>query len=141
MQLGGKIRKSRFREFFLTFSRVKKKSVQIIFYLSNNSKNHPIVLTISSLFQFFKKLLLFHAINGNKSKVSSLLGINPYFIKDYERASKFYNMKNCSYAIELIHHADLKSKGIIESSVSHQEILIDLINEIFNCQFFSSVSF
>ncbi len=111
----------------------KKKSVQIIFYLSNNSKNHPIVLTISSLFQFFKKLLLFHAINGNKSKVSSLLGINPYFIKDYERASKFYNMKNCSYAIELIHHADLKSKGIIESSVRHQEILIDLINEIFNC--------
>ena len=110
----------------------KNTSVQIISYLSNNSKNHPIVLTISSLFQFFKKLLLFHGINRDKSKFSSLLGVNPYFIKDYEIASKFYNMKNCSYAIEVIHRADLKSKGIIGNSENHQEILIDLINEIFN---------
>jgi len=110
----------------------KNTSVQIISYLSNNSKNHPIVLTISSLFQFFKKLLLFHGINGAKSKVLSVLGVNPYFIKDYEIASKFYNMKNCSYAIEAIHRADLKSKGIIGNSENHQEILIDLINEIFN---------
>lgn len=110
----------------------KNKSIQIIFYLSNNSKNNPLVLTISSLFQFFKKLLLFHGISGSRANVSSTLGVNPYFIKDYEIASKLYNMKSCSYAINIIHIADLKSKGIIANNESHKETLIDLINEIFN---------
>ena len=109
----------------------KNKSVKIISYLSNNSKNYPIVLTISSLFQFFKRLLLFHGINGERSKVSSVLGVNPYFVKDYEVASKFYTMKNCSYALEAVHRADLKSKGIIGNGENQEEILIDLINEIF----------
>ena len=113
-------------------SKKKNKTIQIIYYLSSNSKSHPLVLTISSLFQFFKKLLLFHGITGSSSSISSILGVNPYFIKDYEIASKFYNMKDCSQAIDIIHKADLKSKGIIGNKESHKEILIDLTNEIFN---------
>lgn len=115
-------------------SKNKNKSIQIINYLSNNSKNNPIVLTISSLFQFFKKLLLFHGVSeiNGRHNISSTLGINPYFIKDYEKASKFYNMKNCSHAIDLIHNADLKSKGIVGNNEGHKDILIDLINDLFN---------
>jgi DNA polymerase-3 subunit delta len=112
----------------------KNKSIQIINYLTNNSKNNPIILTISSLFQFFKKLLLFHGVSeiNGRHNISSTLGINPYFIKDYEKASKFYNMKNCSHAIDLIHNADLKSKGIVGNNEGHKDILIDLINDLFN---------
>ena len=115
-------------------SKNKNKSIQIINYLSNNSKNNPIVLTISSLFQFFKKLLLFHGVSeiNGRHNISSTLGINPYFIKDYEKASKFYNMKNCSHAIDLIHNADLKSKGIVGNNEGHKDILIDLISDLFN---------
>jgi len=113
-------------------SKKKNKTIQIIYYLSNNSKSHPLVLTISSLFQFFKKLLLFHGIKGSNASIPSILGVNPYFIKDYEIASKFYNMKDCSQVIDIIHKADLRSKGIIGNNESHKEILIDLINEIFN---------
>ena len=107
----------------------KQKCLKIISYLSDNSKNNPIVLTISSLFQFFKKLLIFHGINGERTKASKVLGINPFFIKDYETASKHYNMKNCSNIIELIYKADLESKGV--NRENQENILIDLINEIF----------
>ena len=113
-------------------SKNKKKSIQIIYYLSNNSKNHPLILTITSLFQFFKRLLLFQGIKASNANISSTLGINPFFIKDYEQASSFYSMKACSHAINSIHKADLKSKSILGSNESHKEILIDLINEIFN---------
>ena len=41
-------------------------------------------------------------------------------------------MKDCSQVIDIIHKADLRSKGIIGNNESHKEILIDLINEIFN---------
>ena len=87
----------------------KHKCLEIIFYLSNNPKNHPLILIISSIFQFFKKLLLFHGIDTKDDKrISSLLGVNPYFLSQYSAASKLYSMKDCSNAIDVIYKAVIK---------------------------------
>ena len=110
--------------------RNKNKCLRIVFFISNNSKTYPLVLTISMIFQFFKRLLIFHSISDSPN-ISRILGINPYFINDYKIASENYNMKACSNAIEKIHFADLKSKGINVVENSPKVILVDLINEIF----------
>ena len=112
-------------------SKNKTKALKIIFYFSNDTKNNPITLTLSSVFQFFKKLLLYHGCAGRKVDIPRTLGISPYFLKDYENASRLFNMKNCSKAIEVIHLADLKSKGVLGDNELQKEILIDLINDLF----------
>ena len=108
----------------------KNKCLRIIFFMSNNSKTYPLILTITMIFQFFKRLIIFHGI-ADSSNISRILGINPYFVKDYEIASKNYSMKACSNAIEKIHFADLKSKGLNTAEISSKVILVDLINDIF----------
>jgi len=108
----------------------KNKCLRIVYFMSNNSKTYPLILTISLIFQFFKRLLIFHGISDSPD-ISRILGINPYFINDYKIASENYSMKACSNAIEKIHLADLKSKGINIVENSPKVILVDLINEIF----------
>ena len=39
------------------------KSNQIIKYFSENPKNHPFVLTLSSLFTFFQKVMIYQNLN------------------------------------------------------------------------------
>ena len=110
--------------------RDKNKCLEIINYISTNSKTFPLVLTISMVFQFFKRLLMFHSINDSQN-ISQTLGINPFFLKDYKTASFNYNMKSCSKAIEIVYFADLKYKGINSNENISKHILVDLINEIF----------
>ena len=110
--------------------RDKNKCLEIINYISTNSKTFPLVLTISMVFQFFKRLLMFHSITDSQN-ISQTLGINPFFLKDYKTASFNYNMKSCSKAIEIVYSADLKCKGINSNENISKHILVDLINEIF----------
>ena len=89
-------------------------------------------LFLNYIFQFFKKLLLFHGIDTKDDKrISSLLGVNPYFLSQYSAASKLYSMKDCSNAIDVIYKADIKSKGINGNNDGQKEILIDLLNDLF----------
>jgi DNA polymerase-3 subunit delta len=53
------------------------KAFQIIQYLNTNAKEHPLVLTLANLHNYFQKLLLIKGI-GSDQKV---LGISPFFFK------------------------------------------------------------
>ena len=57
-----------------------KKAFGIVQYFGQNSKNHPIVMTVALLYSFFSKLLKYHSIS-DKSTAPKALGVNPYFIK------------------------------------------------------------
>lgn len=105
------------------------RSLLIIQYMTSNNKKHPIILTISGLFNFFQKLLLFHGLTSS-SNVATILGINPYFIKDYQAAARFYSMKQTAQIIGYIKEADLKSKGVGSKNISEVELLKELIIKI-----------
>ena len=98
--------------------------------MAENPKNHPLVLTISGFYNFFRRLLLFHGLE-DKSKASSLLGVSTYFIKDYEQASKKFNLKQASKAIKFTLEADLKSKGVGVRSPNQYHILQELLVKVF----------
>lgn len=104
--------------------------VKIIKYMSENPKNHPLVLTISGFYNFFRRVLLYHGLD-DKSKASSLLGVNPYFVRDYEQACRQFSLKQAGKAIALCLEADLKSKGVGVKSGNHQSILQDLLVKVF----------
>ena len=106
------------------------KSFQIIQYMTKNPKKHPIVLTLSTLHSFFRKLLLFHGL-PNPSQAAKVLGVNPYFIGDYQQAARFFSMKQTSAALALILEADFKSKGVGGNANNPFSILNELLIKIF----------
>lgn len=106
------------------------KCITIIKYLAENPKSHPLVVTVGGMYTFFKRLLMFHGLSDKRS-AASVLGVNPFFVKDYEQASRLFNMKQSSRAITFILEADLKSKGVGIKTINHQGILQDMIIRIF----------
>lgn len=106
------------------------KCCQIIKYMSENPKNHPLILTISGLYTFFRRVLTYQVII-DKSKAASILGVNPYFLRDYEEAALSFDIEQASKAISLTLEADLKSKGVGVKSGNHKFILQDLLVKVF----------
>ena len=108
------------------------KAFQIAQYFSENPNANPIVVTISIIFDFFNKLLIFHSnIELNDTKIASLLGINPFFIKEYKTASTKYDLKQVVRIISILRDYDMFSKGVgvkkADSSLL-KEMVVKIIN-------------
>ena len=108
-----------------------KKAFAIVQYFAHNPKNHPLVMTIALLYSFFSKLLKYHALT-NKGDAVRVLGVSPYFIKDYQLAARNYPMKKVSAIISSIRDIDMKSKGVGAANVSQGDLLKELLVKIFN---------
>jgi len=104
------------------------KANQIINYFGQNPKSNPLVMTISLLNSFFTQLLIYHGLpNKSKSNVAKALRINPYFVDDYQNASRNYPMRKVSQIISLLREADLKSKGVGATNLPAEDILKELL--------------
>ena len=107
------------------------KAFQIADYFSKNSNSNPLVVTISMVFDFFSKLLLYHANDSiPDSKKAIILKINPFFISEYNRASKNYSIKKVTEVISIIREYDLKSKGSGAKNITHLDLLKEMISRI-----------
>ena len=106
-------------------------SNKIANFLSANSKNNPFVLTISSIFSFFKKVLIYKQIsNLDRSKIASTLKINPYFVNQYQTASQNYSYNQLKKIFKFIEEYELRSKGIGNYNTSTDSLLKELIFKI-----------
>ena len=123
-----------YNNFELQNALIKKdvlKANRIIDHFGKNQKANPFVLTISSLFFFFKKVLIYHfSKDKNPRTVASVLKVNPYFVKDYEMAAKKYNPKKVVAIISYLREYDLKSKGYGNQSATSLDLLKELIFKI-----------
>jgi len=108
-----------------------KKAFGIIQYFGNNPKNHPLVMTTALIFNFFSKVMKYHSLT-NKSQAPKVLGVNPFFIKDYELAAQNYPMKKVSGIISSIRDMDMKSKGVGAAKMSQADLLKEMLVTIFN---------
>ena len=108
------------------------KAFQIAQYFSENPNSNPIVVTISIIFDFFNKLLLFHTNSSlNDTRIASILGINPFFIKEYKMASKNYDLKQVVNIISILRDYDMFSKGVGIKKADPsllKELLVKIIN-------------
>ena len=104
---------------------------QIINYFAENPKTHPLVMTISLLNSFFTQLLLYHGLKDKgRINVAKMLKVNPYFVPEYQRAGVNYPMRKVAQVISYLREADLKSKGVGASNLSHADILKQLLFKI-----------
>ncbi len=111
-------------------SRNIQKSLTLASYFSKNQKEVPLLLTTSTLFNFFSKVLAIH-LSANKSKdaLASSLKIRPFFMGDYMIAAKNYDIKKTVEIIALLREYDAKSKGVDESS-SPGDLVLELTYKI-----------
>jgi len=106
------------------------KANRIVLYFSKNPKDNPLVLTLSSLFHFFGKLLLFHSLkNKSDDNAASVLGIKKFFVREYQTAARNYSVNKVMEIISLLREYDLKSKGS-GSLASDSELLKELVFKI-----------
>jgi DNA polymerase-3 subunit delta len=103
---------------------------QIINYFEANPKANPIVLVLGNLNNFFSKVLAYHYVKDKSPQnVAREIGVNPYFVKDYELAGRSYNYSKTMQIISYLREYDLKSKGV-ESNAPHGELMKELMFKI-----------
>jgi DNA polymerase-3 subunit delta len=106
------------------------KANQIINYFEANPKANPIVLILGNLNNFFSKVLLYHYVKDKTAQnVARELGVNPYFIKDYEEAARNFNFYRSTQIIGWLREYDLKSKGV-NSNASHGDLLKEFVFKV-----------
>lgn len=109
------------------------KANRIVNYFEANPKNNPLVLTITALFRYFLNLLTYHyqkRTTPNTQEMAKILGVHPFFMKDYIDGSRVYNAMKCAVTISLLREYDMKSKGVGNAGITDGELLKELIFKI-----------
>ncbi len=107
------------------------KASRIIDYFAQNPKDNPFVVTVTLLNTFFTQLLQYHGLKDHSpGNVAKVLGVNPYFVKEYTVAARNYPMKRVSGIISSLRELDLKSKGVGANNLAQSELLKELLTEI-----------
>ncbi len=107
------------------------KSNRIINYFAENQKNNHISVTISSLYFYFSKILLYHSLQDkSRTKVAASLKIHPFFVSEYETAARNYSARKLVEIISILRDYDLRSKGYGNISPPAGGLLKELIYKI-----------
>ena len=106
------------------------KATRILNYFAQNPKDNPFVVTVTLLNTFFTQLLKYHGMSDHNPKsVASVLGINPYFVNEFQVAARNYPMKKVSQVISSLRELDLKGKGV-GASITQADLLKELLVKI-----------
>lgn len=107
------------------------KANQIIHYFAANPKDHPLVVTISSLYGFFSKLLRYNLLTDkSRNNAAAALGVHPFFVGDYEKAGRNFNLQKLKAIFSYLREYDLKSKGMDNVTTSEGELLKELVFKV-----------
>ncbi|MDR3651885.1 MAG: DNA polymerase III subunit delta [Paludibacter sp.] len=107
------------------------KANRIIRYFAENKKANPLVMVLSQLFKFFSDLMIYHYLSDkSQGVVASELKINPYFVKDYQKAAQSFGAWKTMNIISFIRETDARYKGIDNPSTDEGDLMKELIFKI-----------
>ena len=109
-------------------SRDVLKANRIVNYFGDNGKDNPLLVTAINLYSFFTKVMKLHcAQDKSQGNLASVLGVNPYFVKDYQLAARNYPPQTCIRNISILREFDMKSKGYESGDVSEKDLYREMI--------------
>jgi DNA polymerase-3 subunit delta len=107
------------------------KSNRIINYFAANTKTNPIQMTLANLAGYFNKVMLYHSLpDKSRRSAAAALGINEFFIGDYEKAAKNYPPRKVELIFNHLRDYDMRSKGVGASNEDNGDLLKELIFKI-----------
>jgi DNA polymerase-3 subunit delta len=110
------------------------KASRIIDYFVQNTKLNPVIPSVSSLFNYFYKVLIvkYHS-KENDAGLMRLLGLgNMYFVKEYREAARNYSLGHLKKILSVLKMSDLKSKGIggsNDDAVIYKDLFFQIMYE------------
>jgi DNA polymerase III subunit delta len=108
------------------------KAIQITNYFVDNIKAGEAIGHLNGLLSFFKKMYLCYDVKNKSPKdISSIVGINEYFVKDYLLACRNYSKDDIEIILGYMKYYDLAMKGLDNASTSQGELLRELVVKIF----------
>jgi DNA polymerase-3 subunit delta len=106
------------------------KANQIINYFGSN-KDNPIQMVVVLLYAYFLKILKIHyAPDKTKNGIAGLIGVNPFLVDDYLKASQNYNIAKLVEIIALLREFDLKGKGLGSQNIDDGELYKEMVFRI-----------
>ena len=90
-------------------------------------------MAVSPLFTHFYRILKYAAMLPSRpaqADVAKALGVNPYFIKEYDAAVRNYPLPRCQEVISLLCEYDYKGKGGDAGEASQARLLTELVAKI-----------
>lgn len=93
-----------------------------------------LLMATGPLFTHYSRILKYHALiqKGRQADAAKVLGVNPYFMKEYDAAVRNYPLDRCTKAISLLAEYDYKGKGGEAGEASPAELLVELVAKLLN---------
>ena len=108
------------------------KANRIINYFISNPKKNPMVVVVSTLYNFFSKVYMSHFLkNSSESELMKTLKVShAFFLKDYKLAARNFPIAHSQEVISILSEYDLKSKGVKRDSASDGDLLKEMVYRI-----------
>ena len=98
-------------------------------YMAENPKASPIQMAVSSLYNYFVKVLTAtQKPNGSDGELQKDLGLgSPFFVKEYRMAAKTFGEDKTRAILVKLMEIDLKSKGVMNRHSDDGSLYKDLV--------------
>lgn len=104
------------------------KAIRIIQYFEANPKAAPIQLIFPSLYSYFSKVQMIYSIPARDEKtVSSAIGVNPYFVRDYLQTAMKFSQHEIEKVLLLLHQYNLRGIGINDAGSDDAMLLKEMV--------------
>ena len=112
------------------------RALKIAAYIGNAPK-FVLLLATAPLFNHYYRILKYEAFlmknpGAGRQEKAAVLGVNPYFLTEYDTASRNYPPKKCIEAVSLIKEYDFKGKGGNAGEATQAELLTELVARLLN---------
>lgn len=112
------------------------KALRIAAYLGSSAK-FAMPMAVSALYTHFYRILKYDALlmktsSPTNEQKSGVLGVNPYFFREYDTAVRNYPLNKCMAVISLLREYDYKGKGGDVGEATPAELMVELTARILN---------
>ncbi|MFN5889432.1 MAG: DNA polymerase III subunit delta [Bacteroidota bacterium] len=104
------------------------KSVQIAHQMGKKSDKGELMRVSSTLMGYFSKILVLkNSAVTSEFEAAKILGVNPFFVKDYVTASRNFRLEDLEVVFNLLKLMDLRMKGVHRGAASDGDILLETV--------------
>ncbi len=104
------------------------RAIKIIRYFEGNPKAAPIQMVLPALYNYFSKAAMLFGLPGKDDKsIAAAIGVNPYFLRDYQVVARNYNYAGIEQVLLLLHAYNLKGVGINDAGTSDASLLREMV--------------
>ena len=116
--------------------RNSSKALKIAAYIGSSAK-FAMPMAVSALYVHFYRILKYCALLAGNSNPASdqkakVLGVSPYFFREYDAAVRNYPVRKCMGVISLLREYDYKGKGGDVGEATPAELMVELTAKILN---------